>query len=180
MTVRPLFRVCGTRGCNVRAVPVVAVVTVLVIGAGIGGTGSVAQAADRHAGYYYPAPAMVEELPSKARRMTRADRHMRAGFAVDLADQLLSRTHAPTEYIFARGVQAERLIIVGAGPDRLDTVFRVRGYLATMTAAARATPVFSQNPQDDAYTFIDLLKVLGFQTITLSDGDSFTHQIVIK
>ncbi len=139
-----------------------------------------ATAADRHAGYYYPPPSSIEDMDSKALRMTQADRRMRIGFVIGLVDQLLSRPYAPTEFIFVKGAQAEKLIIVATEPGRLSTIYRVRGYLATMTSVARDTSVFSQTQMNDVYSFIDLLKIVGFKRITLSDGESFTHQINVK
>lgn len=139
-----------------------------------------ALAADRHVNYYYPAPAAIEELDSKARRLPQANRRMRIGFVVGVVDQMLHRPYAPPETMFVKGSHAEKLIVVANTPGRLDTLFRVRAFLATMTSVARASPMFSDFQVEDVYTFIDLLKMLGFKQVTLSDGDTFSHQIMIN
>jgi hypothetical protein len=137
-------------------------------------------AVDRHANYYYPPPTAIEEIDSNARRLTQSNRRMRIGFVVGLVDQMRARPYAPTESVFVKGSQAEKLIVVANGPGRLDTLFRVRAFLATMTSVARASPMFTDLQVEDVYTFIDLLKMLGFKQITLSDGDAYSHQIIIK
>jgi hypothetical protein len=63
--------------------------------------------------------------------------------------------------------------------DRLGTIYRVRALLATLTASARMTPIFRENGVEDLLTFLDLLKMLGFKQITVSDGDKFAHQILL-
>jgi len=52
--------------------------------------------------------------------------------------------------------------------------------LASLTASARTTPVFRNAKVDDLFTFLDLLKMLGFESVTVSDGDKFAHQVLIK
>ena len=49
-----------------------------------------------------------------------------------------------------------------------------------MTAAARQLPAFAQMGVQDAFTFFDLAKLLGFKQITISDGRDFAHQVMIE
>ena len=60
------------------------------------------------------------------------------------------------------------------------TYRRPRGLLALLTARSRATPVFQEYEVEDIYTFLDLLKLLGFTQLTVTDGDQFAHRIYIK
>ncbi|MCZ6607252.1 MAG: molybdopterin-guanine dinucleotide biosynthesis protein A, partial [Alphaproteobacteria bacterium] len=76
--------------------------------------------------------------------------------------------------------QAQKLIIVSNQAGRLDTIYRVRALLATLTSSARATPIFREYKVEDTFNFFDMVKMLGFELITVSDGDTFTHQVVIK
>ena len=71
------------------------------------------------------------------------------------------------------------LIIVGLIDGQLNTIYRARALLATFTSVARATSFFQQNTQPDEATFLDLLKLLGFRQVTISDGRDFAHQIII-
>ena len=56
----------------------------------------------------------------------------------------------------------------------------MRGLLAILTARARMTPLFEQSSGQDVLTFLDLLKLLGFEQITVADGDNFAHRIYIE
>jgi hypothetical protein len=63
---------------------------------------------------------------------------------------------------------------------QLDTIYRVRALLATMTAVARKSPVLRKVRLENVLTFLDLAKMLGFKQITISDGDKFSHQVFLK
>ena len=49
-----------------------------------------------------------------------------------------------------------------------------------LTAVSRLTPFFQQNTLAEQATFLDLLKLLGYVQLTVSDGDKFAHQITIQ
>jgi len=82
--------------------------------------------------------------------------------------------------VFAKGDDAEKLIIVAMEPGRLDTIYRVRAYLAALTSEARQTQIFREHQVEEIFTFLDLLKLLGFERLTVSDGDTFAHQVDIE
>lgn len=135
---------------------------------------------DRHVGYYYPKPDQIEEFDSRARRMAGTSRRTRIGFIVGIVDQILKRPFPPPASVFVKGDRAEKMIIVANTEGRLNTIYRVRAYLATLTSVARSMPIFAELQVEDVFTFLDLLKMLGFNKLTVSDGDSFSHQILIK
>lgn len=137
-------------------------------------------AADRHAGFYYPEPQFIETYPSRAETEPGIERRQRIGFVVSVVDQINKRPYAPVVSVFAKGDFAEKLIVVAMEPGRLDTIYRVRAYLAALTSEARQTPVFAERQVQDVFTFLDLLKIMGFKRLTVSDGDSFAHQINIE
>jgi hypothetical protein len=82
--------------------------------------------------------------------------------------------------IFAKGAEAEKLIITALGPGRYDTLYRIRGLLALLTAEARQTPIFQDLQVEDVFTFLDLLGLLGFQQLTVTNGDNFAHRIELN
>jgi len=135
---------------------------------------------DRHAGYYYPAPESSETYTARVDKLADSDRNRRIGFVTVLTTELLNRNYQPTYAIFAKGDEGEKLIIVGSMDGQLDTVYRARALFATLTAVARMTPVFQSMPEADRLTFFDLLKMLGFQQVTISDGVGFAHQVFIE
>ena len=101
-------------------------------------------------------------------------------FVTGITNEQNKAPYPPQAAIFAKGSEAEKLIIVALEDGRIDTIFRARAIFAQMTAVARLLPVFSQLGVEDYFTFFDLAKMLGFQQITISNGRDFAHQILIK
>ena len=135
---------------------------------------------DRHAGYYYPVPESSETYTARVNRLVDSDRNRRIGFVTALTTELLNQKYAPTYAIFAKGDDAEKLIIIGLMDGQLDTIYRARALFATLTAVARLSPIFQETPDADRMTFFDLLKLLGFEQVTISDGVGFAHQVFIE
>ncbi len=143
-------------------------------------SGAAAQPADRHEGYYYPQPTSREAYVSRAKILIDTSRDRRLEFVNGLVSAQLAAPYAPTFSVFAKGGQAERLIIVSLQNGKLDTVFRARALLAQLTAVARASPFLQDYGVDNLFTFLDVLRLLGFNRVTVSDGENFAHQIDIR
>lgn len=143
-------------------------------------TSAAAAIDDRHAGYYYPEPQTVEVYTARAQTLIDSNRTRRIGFTVELTQQMLKNPYFPEFTVFAKGTEAEKLIIVAMQDGVIDTLFRARALLAMLTAVARATPLFRDFGVADSFTFFDLLKILGFEQLTISDGDTFAHQVEIE
>ncbi|MBL8832923.1 MAG: hypothetical protein JNL71_11085 [Rhodospirillales bacterium] len=139
-----------------------------------------AQPADRHEGYYYPQPSSQETYVARAKVLIDATRDKRLEFVNGITASQLAATYAPQYVVFAKGDRADRLIVVSLVPGQLDTVFRVRALLAQLTAVARGAPLLQDYGVDNLFTFLDVLKLMGFTRVTLSDGDRFAHQIAIR
>ena len=135
---------------------------------------------DRHEGYYYPAPQTTESYTARVVTLSESNRERRIGFVTGLTQQLLGGDYAPSYAIFAKGEEAEKLIIVGLMDGELNTIYRMRALLANLTAVSRATPFFRENTLPEYATFFDLLKLLGFEQLTLTDGVGLTHQVTIE
>ncbi|MDY0882535.1 hypothetical protein ACFPL7_06215 [Dongia soli] len=135
--------------------------------------------ADRYAGYYYPKPKTTEHYTSPAPTLPDSDKVRRQAFVIGLTKQLLGGQYAPYYAIFTKGSQSDKLIIVGLVDGQLDTVYRARALLATLTAVARSTSFFQQTTHPEEANFFDLMKLLGYRQITLTDGKAFAHQITI-
>ncbi len=135
---------------------------------------------DRHASYYYPKPNAIEVYEARATTLPGADRRRRIAFVVAVVNAMLAKPFPPGAALFAKGDEAEKLIIISNRTGQLDTIYRVRALLATLTSSARATPIFSDYNVEDVFTFLDLAKMLGFKQITVSDGATFSHQILLQ
>ncbi len=134
---------------------------------------------DHHEGYYYPKPQTVEHYVAEVYVLPGSDKVRRQSFIIGLTKQLVGGQYAPPYAVFAKGDISDKLIIVGLQDGQLNTIYRARALLATFTSVARATSFFQQNTQPDEATFLDLLKLLGFRQVTISDGHDFAHQIII-
>ena len=135
---------------------------------------------DRHADYYYPPPQSSEVYDARAVTLNDATRARRIGFVTELTNQMMSNPYPPPVAIFAKGEQAQKLIITSLYADGYNTLYRMRGLLALLSARARSTPIFREYQVQDLFTFLDLLKLLGFTQVTLTDGELFAHQIAIQ
>ena len=137
-------------------------------------------AADRHAGYYYPIPATTEVYTARAATLPEVNRKRRILFVTELTNQMLSGRYPPQFAIFAKGEHAQKIIIPGLYDGGYNTMYRMRGLLAMLTAQARTTPIFREYEVEEVFTFFDLLKLLGFERLTVTDGDRFAHRIDIE
>ena len=135
---------------------------------------------DRHAGYYYPPPQTTEVYESQADTLPDTSLVRRVGFVTGMTKQILGADYSPTYAIFAKGDEGDKMIIVSVVEGYYDTLYRMRALLATLTAVARLTPFLRENAVVEEATFLDLLKLLGFRQLTVSDGKSFAHQIIIE
>ena len=135
---------------------------------------------ERQPNYYYPQPQTREVYVSQATILSDSDRDRRIGFVIGLTQQMLANPYPPSVAIFAKGDNAERLIVVSLLDGSYNTLYRARAFFATLTAVARTTPFFRDNAVDDLFNFFDLCKLLGFKEIIWSDGRELAHQIVLK
>jgi len=136
---------------------------------------------DRHEGYYYPPLHSAPEIyKARATTLPEANRKRRLAFVTALTNQMMQNPYPPPFALFAKGDDAEKLIIVSLYDNAYNTIYRGRGLLAMLTAAARMTPVFRKHRVEDVFTFFDLLMLQGFGRVTVSDGKEFSHQIRFK
>jgi len=135
---------------------------------------------DRHEGYYYPEPQSRETYVARAITLPQASRESRIGFVTGMTAQQLRAPYPPQFAIFAKGDGAQKLIIVALNDSAFGTVYRARALLAQLTAQVRTTQFFQEMGVADFFTFFDLAKSMGFEQITISDGDTFSHQVLIR
>ena len=138
------------------------------------------RAEDRYAGYYYPPPQETETYVARVKPLADAKREQRIAFVTGVTQQLINGKYPPTFAIFAKGDDADKLIIVALQEGQINTLYRARALLANLTALSRLTPFFRENAIADQGTFFDLLKLLGFSLVTISDGDKFAHQVKLE
>lgn len=132
-----------------------------------------------HEGYYYPELTSSETYVARSKPLPDNDARRRALFVVALAQEGVTRG-LPEVAIYTKGEQQEKMIISAMTAERISTLYQARAYLAHLTLLARATPVFRESGVDAVYTFLDLLRMLGFENVTISDGMTYAHRIHIR
>ncbi|MFO1059432.1 MAG: molybdopterin-guanine dinucleotide biosynthesis protein A [Dongiaceae bacterium] len=133
-----------------------------------------------HAGYYYPTPTSTETYQARVQTLAEANRTRRIAFVTGVTQQLMAGKYEPSFAIFAKGDEADELIIVAFEEGEINTAYRARALLANLTALSRLTPFFRDNTIADQATFFDLCKLLGFTQVTVSDGDKFALQVKVE
>ena len=135
---------------------------------------------DRYIGYYYPKPSSTEVFESQMQTIASMDRAQRIQFVTIVSQGTIQAAYRVPYAVFAKGEKADKLIIVGLAPQEFGTIYRMRALLANMTTMSRLSPFFQEKTVAEDATFFDLLKLLGFQSLTITDGDKLTHQVTIK
>jgi hypothetical protein len=135
---------------------------------------------DKYVGYYYPKPTSTETFTSQLQTIQGVDRQQRIQFVTVVSQGTLQASYRVPYAVFAKGDKGDHLIIVGLHTGELDTIYRVRALLANMTTMARTSPFFQEHTVAEDATFFDLLKLLGFTDVTVSDGEKAAHQVTVK
>ena len=139
-----------------------------------------ANADDRYVGYYYPKPTSTEVFESSMQTIQGAERPQRVQFVTVVSQGTIQSAYRVPYAVFAKGEKADRMIIVGMQQGELNTIYRMRALLANMTTMSRLSPFFQERTVAEDATFFDLLKLLGFRELTITDGEKLTHQVTIK
>ena len=135
---------------------------------------------DRYVGYYYPKPTSTEVFESQMQTIATMDRPQRVQFVTIVSQGTIQSAYRVPYAVFAKGDKADKMIIVGMQAGELNTVYRMRALLANLTTMARLSPFFQEKTVAEDSTFFDLLKLLGFTQVTITDGEKSTHQVMIK
>lgn len=130
-------------------------------------------------GYYYP-PITSEEVFARDLGGPPADRRVRVNFVTQITKAQLAAPESPRFVIFAKGSGAEHMIIVALDDEVFKTLFRARAVLAQLTSNARGTDFFIQNGIEDFATWFDLARLLGFEDLVISDGETWAHRVAFE
>jgi len=141
---------------------------------------NLANADDRYVGYYYPQVESEETYQAPLPVFSGVTRLSRVGFVTGLDQQQKKRPYPPVYHMFAKGGDAQKLIIVATEEGRYNTLFRLRGLLASMTADARTSPLFTKIGHVEQLNFFDLLKVVGFKELVISNGKNIAHRVTLQ
>ena len=134
-------------------------------------------AEERYEGYYYPEISSSETFERVISDAPPASRGVRVDFVTNLTIAQLAAPESPRFVFFAKGSEAETLVVVALDDEVFRTLYRARAILAQMTSNVRQNDIFRQESLKFTATFFDLLQLLEFETMVISDGDSWAHQV---
>jgi hypothetical protein len=135
---------------------------------------------DRYVGYYYPKPTTTENYTSAMQTIPGAERAQRVQFVTVVSQGTIQSAYRVPYAVFVKGDKAEKLIMVGLQPGEMASLYRIRAILANMTTMSRLSPFFQERTVAEDANFYDLLKLLGFTQLTVTDGEKLSYQVNIK
>ena len=137
-------------------------------------------AGDRYVGYYYPPITSGETFERVVRSVPGVGRNVRVDFINKLTAAQLATPESPRFVFFAKGQKADKLILVALDDEVFSTMFRARALMAQLTVSVRQGGFFRGQELQSVVTFYDMLQLLQFDTLVISDGENWSHKIDFK
>lgn len=131
---------------------------------------------DRYVGYYYP-EVTSSEVFDRVIRTPGSNKAVRVDFLTKLTLAQLEAPETPRFIFSVKGESSTDLILVALDDEVFRTLYRARAVMAQMTANIRDSPFFIQEELQAVATFFDLLQILEFETLVITDGHSWTHLV---
>ncbi|MEL6451754.1 MAG: hypothetical protein AAFQ19_10875 [Pseudomonadota bacterium] len=136
-----------------------------------------AMAQERYEGYYYPDVTSQEQFTRVIREGQAASKAVRVDFVTNLTAAQLAAPESPRFVFFAKGSDARHLNVIALDDDVFSTLYRARAVLAQMTSNMRNNDYFRAQGLEFVATFYDLLQIMEFDTLVISDGETWAHQV---
>jgi len=140
---------------------------------------TVATASDRYEGYYYPEITSTEEFTRVIRNAPDSSKAVRVSFVTTLTISQLKAPESPRFVFFAKGDDAKHLNVIALDDEVFSTLFRARALLAQMTSNMRNNDFFIDQNLEFSATFYDFLQFMEFDTLVISDGETWAHQVTL-
>ncbi len=136
-----------------------------------------ADADDRYAGYYYP-PVTSEEVFSRViANAPPSNAEIRTNFVTSITRAQLEAPESPRFVIFEKGKGSTDLIIIALDDEVFKTLYRARALLAQVTSNMRGTEFFRQQNLHIEGTLYDMLMIMQFDSLVISDGETWSHRV---
>lgn len=132
---------------------------------------------DRNAGYYYPPVTSEETFARVIAAAPEAESEVRVNFVTSITKAQLAAPESPRYVLFEKGSGSDRLIVVALDDDVFRTLFRARAVLAQLTSNMRGTEFFREQNLHLEGTLYDMLQIMGFKSLVLSDGATWSHRV---
>lgn len=137
-------------------------------------------AQERYVGYYYPEITSEEDFDRVVRASQGAGKAVRIDFINVLTTAQLDAPESPRFVFFGKGEGANTLILVALDDEVFSTLYRARAIMAQLTVSVRQGGFFRQEELEFVATFYDLLQLMQFDELVISDGHSWSHKVTFK
>ena len=138
---------------------------------------SVLAAEERYEGYYYPEITTEETFDRVIRNSEGAGKTVRIDFINVLTSAQLDAPESPRFVFFSKGEDAATLILVALDDEVFSTIYRARAIMAQLTVSVRQGGFFKQEDLEYVATFYDLLQLMAFDELVISDGRNWAHRV---
>lgn len=134
-------------------------------------------AEDRYVGYYYPEVSSEETFDRVVRASQGAGKAVRIDFVNVLTTAQLEAPESPRFVFFTKGEAAKTLILVALDDEVFSTIYRARAIMAQLTVSVRKGGFFRTEELQYVATFYDLLQLMQFDEVVISDGQNWSHRV---
>lgn len=135
------------------------------------------EADDRYVGYYYPPITSEESFTRVIASAPPVTPEIRVNFITSITKAQLAAPEAPRFVLFEKGGESRKLMMIALDDQVFRTLFRARALLSQLTSNMRGTEFFrSQNLNVDG-TLYDMLMIMEFESLVISDGASWSHRV---
>lgn len=128
-------------------------------------------------GYYYPQITSSEEFDRILVPTPDPSKDVRIDFVNSITKANVDSQSAPQFVFFAKGEFAQKLYIIAVNDDVFKTIYRARAVLARTTSILRSGNFLANLNLQNTGTFFDLLQMMHFKTLVLSDGETWAHKV---
>ncbi|AXI45702.1 hypothetical protein C1J03_06450 [Sulfitobacter sp. SK012] len=143
-------------------------------------TSTLVTASDDLVGYYYPEITSEENFDRLIRDEDNSSKSVRVDFVNQITNAQLDSPESPRFVFFAKGNDASTLILTALDDDVLSTLYRARAIMAQLTVSVRQNGFYQQEELQDVVTFYDLLQLMHFEELLITDGETWTHRVNFK
>ena len=136
-----------------------------------------ASGGDKYVGYYYPPITSEETFSRVLTRAPNARASVRTNFVTTITKAQLEAPESPRFVFFEKGADSETLVLIALDDEVFSTLFRARAVLAQITSNLRGTKFFIDQNLNIEGTFYDMLQIMSFKTMIISDGRNWSHRV---
>lgn len=132
---------------------------------------------DRYVGYYYPEITSEETFSRVIAKAPAATQEVRVTFVTSVTKAQLAAPENPRFVIFEKGGESRKLMIVALDDEVFKSLYRARAQLSQLTSNMRGTEFFRAQNLHVEGTLYDMLMIMGFESLVISDGVSWSHRV---